>query len=118
MELGARVRDGEIAIEPALLRRREFNPSVRTFCYLDVDNSWQTLELPASSLAFTWCQLPFIYVLDDAAEPGLEIVFDDGSTADFPNSALSRELSSHVFERTGRIRKVTVTVTADQLFGD
>ena len=118
IELSARVRNGEIAIEPALLRRREFIATARTFCYLDVDNNWQTLDLPAASLAFTWCQLPFVYVLDDTAEPGLEIEFDDGNTSQFPTSVLSRDLSAQVFERTGRIRKVTVMVRTAQLFGN
>jgi hypothetical protein len=118
IELGARVRNGEIVIEPALLRQREFAATASTFCYLDVDKHWQSLDLPPASLAFTWCQLPFVYVLDDEAEPGLEIEFDDGKTSHFPNTALSGELSSHVLERTGRIRKVTVTVGAEQLFGD
>jgi len=118
IELGARVRKGEIAIEPALLRRREFGAAERTFCYLDVDKNWQSLELPPSSLAFSWCQLPFVYVLDDTASPGLSVEFDDGNTSHFPNAALPADLSAHVFERTGRIRKVTVTVNTEQLFGD
>ena len=118
IELGARVRNGEIAIDPALLRRREFAGGPRTFCYLDVDRNWQTLELPASSLAFTWCQIPFVYVLDDEAESVLEIEFDNGKSAQYAHSALSSELSEHVFKRTGRIRKVTVNLRVDELFGD
>jgi hypothetical protein len=118
IELGVRIDDGAVSIEPALLRRREFAAAARSFRYLDVDRNWQTLELPGASLAFTWCQVPFVYVLDNAAGPGLQIELDDGKTESFTNRALSRELSAHVFERTGRIRKVSVTVTADDLFGD
>jgi hypothetical protein len=117
IELGARVRDGEITIEPALLRRREF-AGARTYRYLDIDENWQSLDLPAKSIAFTWCQLPFVYVLDDVEEAGFEIGFDDGTISNLPNGNLPRDLSNHVFERTGRIRKVTVTLHADQLFGD
>ena len=118
IELGARVRDGGITIDPALLRRREFAEEARTYCYLDVDKSWQSVDLPPASLAFTWCQLPFVYILDDSAESGLEIEFDDGKTERFASAALAPDLSAHVFERTGRIRKVTVTIRADALFGD
>ena len=118
VELGARVREGKIAIEPALLRRREFAASERTFRYLDVDKAWQTIDLPAASLAFTWCQLPFVYVLDEDAEPGLEVEFDDGESARFPNAALPDDISAHIFERTGRVCKVTATMRADQLFDD
>jgi hypothetical protein len=118
IELGVRVENGETSIRPALLRRREFADTARSFCYLDVDRNWQTLELPAASLAFTWCQVPFVYVLGNEAAPGLEIELDDGTTESSATRALSREFSTHIFERTGRIRKVTVTVTADDLFGD
>jgi hypothetical protein len=118
VELGARVRDGQITIDPALLRRREFAKEARTFCYLDVDKSWRSLELPPETLAFTWCQLPFVYTLDDAAEAGLDIEFADGKTESLPTATLSPDLSAHVFERTGHIRKVTVRIPADTLFGD
>ena len=118
IELGMRVRDGEISIEPALLRRREFADAGRSFTYLDVDKNWQTLELPAASLAFTWCQVPFVFVLGDGAAPGLDIEFDDGTASHLDIPGLPAELATHLFERTGRIRKVTVTVIADTLFGD
>ena len=72
----------------------------------------------AASLAFTWCQLPFVYVLDEDAEPGLEVEFDDGESARFPNAALPDDISAHIFERTGRVCKVTATMRADQLFDD
>jgi hypothetical protein len=119
IELGIRVQGGEVSIEPALLRRREFADAARGFCYLDVDKNWQALELPAASLAFTWCQVPFVYVLrDGAAAPGLDIDFDDGTTAHLDNTRLTAGLSTELFERTGRIRKVTATVIADTLFSD
>ena len=117
IELGTRVHDGRITIAPALLRRREFADAERTFCYLDIDKSWQSLHLPAASLAFTWCQLPFVYVLDDVAEPGLEIEFDNGKTERIAGAGLPSELSAHVFKRTGRIRKITVNLKPGQLFG-
>ena len=100
------------------MRRREFADSSRGFCYLDVDKNWQALELPAKSLAFTWCQVPFVFVLADAAVPGLDIEFDDGTTSHHDVAGLPADLGKHLFERTGRIRKVTVTVIADTLFGD
>ncbi len=116
-ELGARVCSGAICIDPALLRQREFSASSRTYCYLDVDKNWQDIELPAYSLAFTWCQLPFVYVLNDAAGPSLDVEFDDGESQRLESATLGTELSQHVFGRTGRIRRITVTLTTDQLFG-
>jgi hypothetical protein len=86
-ELGVRVRDGAISIEPALLRAREFCVESRSFWYLDVDNNWQELTLPASSLAFTDLNLP-------------------GDT------------SAALFERSGRVRKITATFDTSRLFGN
>ncbi len=117
IELGIRVHNGEIAIEPALLRRREFGDAARNFRYLDVDKTWQTLDLPAASLAFTWCQVPFVYMLADGAAPALDIELDDGTTSRFNDAGLPPDLSTHLFERSGRIRKVTVSISADALFG-
>ena len=48
----------------------------------------------------------------------LDIEFDDGTTSHLDDTRLPGELSTTLFERTGRIRKVTVTVIADTLFGD
>ena len=118
VELGARVRDGRIDIDPALLRRREFAAAGRSYRYLDLDDNWKTIELPADSLAFTWCQLPFVYVLDDDGEAGLAVEFDDDTHARLPDFALPADLSAHVFERTGRIRKVTAVLNTSQLFSD
>ncbi len=117
-ELGIRVRDGAISIQPALLRTREFLSDERSYRYLDVDNDWRDLELPASSLAFTWCQVPVVYVLDGTAGSELVVALDDGTELSFANLALPADISAELFRRSGRIRKITVTFAADLLFGD
>ena len=117
-ELGVRVSDGEVSIQPALLRAREFEVRDRSFCYLDVDNAWQDLDLPPSSLAFTWCQVPIVYVLDSKAESALLVTFDDGTESAYASLSLPADVSDDVFRRSGRIRKITVTFAADRLFGD
>ncbi len=118
IELGISVRNGQVTINPALLRRREFGESAREFVYLDVAGGWHSLPVPANSLAFTWCQLPFVYVLDDSAPCGLSIEFDDGNNLHTGTKTLSDDLSRHVFGRTGHIRKITVTLASDTLFDD
>ena len=117
-ELGIRVRDGEVFIQPALLRAREFETREHALCYLDVDNNWLDIDLPPSSLAFTWCQVPIVYVLDDKREAGLLVTFDDGTESTHASLSLPADLSAEVFKRSGRIRKITVTFAADRLFGD
>ena len=117
-ELGIRVRNGAVSIQPTLLREREFNREAAAFRYLDVDNRWQTLTLPRSSLGFTWCQVPIIYVLDDAVTPDLIVKFDDGRSSHFPDFMLPANVSDDLFRRTGRVRQITVSVRRNQLFGD
>ena len=117
-ELGIRVCSGEISIQPGLLRAREFLAQERSYRYLDVDNAWQDIDLPASSLAFTWCQVPIIYVLDNKAEPGLVVASDDGTESPVASLSLPADISTDLFRRNGRIRKITVTFATDRLFGD
>ena len=117
-ELGIRVRGGQVSIQPALLRAREFQARERSFAYLDVDNVWHDLSLPPSSLAFTWCQVPIVYVLDSKAESGLLVTFGDGTESAHADLSLPADVSADVFKRSGRIRKITVTFAEDRLFGD
>jgi hypothetical protein len=115
-ELGIRVHDGCISIRPALLRIHEFAADARSFCYLDVDDNWQHLDIPESSLAFTWCQVPIVYRLGDASTASLDVELDDGSHENHPDATLPAELSSDLFARNGRVRKVTATLNRATLF--
>ena len=116
-ELGVRVHDGCVSIRPALLRTREFSADASSFCYLDVDNSWQTVDLSPSSLAFTWCQVPFVYRLGDEKTAGVEVELNDGSRKPFSEFTLPGDVSSDLFARNGRVRKITATLDPAMLFG-
>ena len=117
-ELGVRVRAGAVNFEPALLRGREFVSSARTFRYLDVSDRWQSMTVPARGLAFTWCQVPILYLWNDDLEPALNITRADGSQQLLTQLQLSPELSSELFRRSGRVRQLTVTLTTEQLFSE
>ena len=115
-ELGIRVADGVAHIRPGLLRACEFASESGQLCYLDVDGEWQDLDVPAGALAFTWCQVPVVYKLDDGADAMLTITRSDGSQQSFNDLTLPREESRALFERTGKIRQLTVTFGQDRLF--
>jgi hypothetical protein len=117
-ELGVRVSKGEVRFQPDLLRACEFTSSSRDFKYLDVDGAWQVLAVPEAGLAFTWCQVPVIYKLDDDAKPALGITWDDGREEQLFQLALLAEASGELFQRSGRIRKLEVTFRADMLFAE
>ncbi len=72
--------------------------------------------MPANGLAFTWCQVPIVYRLDDAAEPAVTISWDDGKSQKLAQLALPADVSSELFLRSGRIRQLAVTISPDALF--
>jgi hypothetical protein len=117
-ELGVRVRGGSVEFLPGLLRAREFVREERSFCYLDVDGCWQEQVLPASALAFTWCQVPVIYLLADDEQTLLEVTLDDDRHLTFPELVLPVDQSAEIFLRSGVVRRLMVRVTAEQLFPD
>ncbi|MDH3409909.1 MAG: hypothetical protein OEN51_11150, partial [Gammaproteobacteria bacterium] len=113
-ELGVRVSGGAVRFQPDLLRAREFISDPRPFRYLDVDGDWQNLSVPAAGLAFTWCQVPIVYRLD--AVPSLVVTHADGEQQVFEKLELPAEESAELFQRSGRIRQIAVTISPDGLF--
>jgi hypothetical protein len=116
-EFGVRVRDGQVRFDPRLLRKDEFLADRRQLRFLNVDGEWESLSVSEHALAFTWCQVPVIYRLSDDTAPILTVMWDDGRTQVLPNPSLSPDLSSEIFRRSGRLRKMTLSVPAGMVFG-
>ena len=95
--------------------RREFIDDPQPFRFLDVDGRWQELTVPAKGLAFTWCQVPVIYRLDESAEPGVTVTWDNGEDQDLPALALPEDIARQLFQRRGRIRRIELVLTRRQL---
>jgi hypothetical protein len=116
-ELGLRVADGAVRFEPGLLRAREFAPEARRFRFLDAHGQWQELMVPASGLAFTWCQVPVVYRLCSDGRPTLTITREDGSIQTLPQLSLPAQESSELFRRSGVIRQISLDVPREALLG-
>jgi len=114
-ELGLRVGGGAVHFDPRLLRAREFSSAARMFRFLDVHGQWQSLTVPKSALAFTWCQVPILYHLRGAVRPALRISRQDGSVQALPQLSLPTELNTQLFRRTGLIRLITLDLTQESL---
>ena len=114
-ELGVRVHAGTVRFEPGLLRAREFLAEAEPFRFLDVDGQWQELIVPVGGLAFTWCQVPLVYRLDDSAAPDVTVTRDGGERQALPGLTLPAEVAQEVFQRSGRIRKIELRLTSRQL---
>ena len=117
-ELGVRVSDGVARFRPVLLRAREFTTEARKFRFLDVHGKWEDVAVPANALAFTWCQVPVIYRLDDGAGATLIVSRSNGEEHTMDRLELSSEDSAELFQRSGRIRQITVSMATTMLFSD
>ncbi|GLX81075.1 hypothetical protein [Thalassotalea eurytherma] len=112
-ELGIRVNQGQVNFEPSLLRQCEFSSQPHEFKYLDVNNQWQVLSLPAKTLAFTWCQVPIVYQLTDADET-LKVQIGTHELV-MPNLQLSSDIAQSIFERTAKVTSITLTLNPSTL---
>jgi hypothetical protein len=107
-ELGVVVSDGQLSFDPHLLRKDEFLKRPATFTYVDVNREVKELQLQVGELGFTYCQVPIIYKLDDGE--GLKIINQDESFSESSEMRLDRKTSSKIFERTGEISQIVVSI--------
>jgi len=116
-ELGLRVKGGKVSFVPSLLQSCEFLQEPKPFRYLDVNEQWQEVEIPARGLAFTWCQVPIVYQLnDDVVEPSLMVTYNDGKQQTYSQLGLPANESSELFLRSGQIQQLTLTISTENLF--
>jgi hypothetical protein len=104
-ELGLTVKQGKISFEPALLRAHEFTTDAVTFNYINLAGEKQAVSLPGGALAYTFCQVPVVYIA--APQEKIELTFADGSTQSVNGHTLDLAQSEHIFRRDGHIRQVT-----------
>jgi len=107
-ELGVMVKDGVVSFDFALLRKEEFLTEDSSFRYVDVNNQYRELALPANSLAFTICQVPVVYVL--GSEASVKVVIDKKVNIVNSGLKLSEQFSNDLFSRSGVIERIEVTL--------
>ena len=105
-ELGVEIENGKLAFRPLLLQKNEFLQHPKIFQYIDLIQTKQHITLEKGTLAFTYCQVPVVYHLSHHEKIG--IMLNDGGTIEFHDSILNDEMSSHIFTRSGAIRRVDV----------
>jgi hypothetical protein len=108
-ELGAEVRDGIVWFDPVLLRRDEFLPAPGTLHLFDLVGAPRSLEVPAGALAFSYCQVPVVYVLTPE-EAWIRVFRDDESSTQTRGSRLGAIDSRAVLAREGGISRIEVGV--------
>ncbi|MFQ3192342.1 MAG: hypothetical protein ACI936_003494 [Paraglaciecola sp.] len=116
-ELGIHVLNGEVEFKPKLLRSSEFVSVEKPFRYLDVQNEWQQTMVPKNGIGFTWCQVPVLYELS-TGKPTLTITLSDGKQITSSDLTLAGEYSHALFNRTGFIKQIIITLNTSQLLND
>ena len=86
-ELGLRVADGALHIEPVLLREDEF-------C--------------EGALRFTYCAVPFTYRKSSNRQIALRL--SNGETVALPDHCIPAEWAAHLFARDGVVAEVVVAL--------
>jgi len=106
-EVGLSIENGCLFFNPLLLNPNELLSAPASFDYLDVAGQRQRLELPASSLAVTFCQTPVI--LQAAGERRITVHFTDGTIAQTEGAVLDSVSSRHLFSRDGKVHHLMVS---------
>jgi hypothetical protein len=116
-ELGCFVEAGKVVFNPFLLRAQEFAKEDILFRYVDVHNNWQGFIVKPNSLAFTWCQTPVVYTLDESLTSSIQITVH---TAQGEQTLVSNELdqatTQALFARSGEVTRIDISIHPDSLF--
>ena len=112
-ELGLSVASGQISFNPSILKRSEFVENETPFKFINLDNEISSINLFSKSLGFTICQVPIIYKLSENRK--VIIYFINGETLELDGCVLSRELSTSIFKRENKIRRIEVYVLKNEL---
>ncbi|MFT6927669.1 MAG: hypothetical protein ACJAZP_003308 [Psychromonas sp.] len=114
-ELGLIVEYGAIDIKPSLLKISEFLPAAGEFDFINVAGQYQTISLAKNSLAFTYCQIPFVYKLVEQGEEEIALTLTNDQTITLSSLHMTRQLSRQIFDRSDTVRQVNVSIPASIL---
>ena len=103
-ELGIHIQNGMIEIDISLLNKDEILKNESQFRYFDLEHKEQVLKLASGSLAFTFCQVPFIYNFNST--PDTKIIFENGDARNLGSHSITNDISEKIFNRTGEVIRV------------
>lgn len=111
-ELGLSVSDGRIEFTTVLLKRDEFLSRSHSFFYYDVNNKKQSMMLSRDMLAFTFCQVPIIYII--SPEKKVIVTLQDGSEKEMKGSGIDAALSRSIFQRDNKVKLIRVMLGGER----
>ena len=107
-ELGITVRNGEIVFNTSLFNRQELLVHSSNFEYFNLQGEKQILNLQPNQLAFTFCQVPIIYILKSPHQ--VRVVFHNGEQKILTTNKLDKDLSAKLFNRTGEVVLIEMAI--------
>ena len=107
-ELGVNVNKGRLEFNPIILNKNEFLTKNQEVTFINVIGLKNNMLLEKDSLAFTYCQVPIIYIKSTTNQ--MELFYENGTNEIVNSLALDIEKSKKVFQRTGEIVKIKVSI--------
>jgi hypothetical protein len=105
-ELGVFVRNGKINFNTLLLDKTELLTKSKVFQYYDVNGKYQTLMLNPGMLAYTFCQMPVVYIMSN--EQKIILTKNNGIEEEIDGSIINTQLSSMIFQRKGEVLEIKI----------
>jgi hypothetical protein len=106
-ELGLFIENGNLVFDFLLLDRNEFLADPAVFAYWSVAGQSQQIELPAGTIAYTFCQVPVI--LRAGGGPDIQVWRTDGSSEQISGHTLDAVNSRHILQRDGMVHHLVVS---------
>jgi len=112
-ELGMFVRDGKLIFDPFLLKKEEFRSTEKEIDFVTLNQKQTRVSVPEHTLLFTRCQVPVVYEIGGGNS--VTVSYNDGSSLTFEDLQLDEEKSRQLFQRTGAIKKLKVSLSEKHL---
>ncbi len=107
-EIGLTIKEGQIVFDRILIDPQELISFSSNWTVENCLGEEIILEIPAGSLAGTYCQTPFIIHRSQVSE--IKIYFNDNTEEVIKGNMLSKEYSNCIFKRNGNIKYLKVDI--------
>jgi len=107
-ELGVKINEGKLQFQPSILDKNEFLTQGQEVVFINVEGSKNKIVLEKDSLAFTYCQVPIIYIKSTSNQ--MELFYKNGTIQRLDSLELDVENSQKIFLRTAEIVKIKVSI--------
>jgi hypothetical protein len=112
-ELGVKMNQGKLQFQPNLLHKNEFLTQPKEATFSLVDGNSKTITIDKNCLGFTVCQVPVIYKINGTNT--IKLINKNGTEVVVQSLELDDKNSKKVFDRTGEITQIIVSLTENNL---